>query len=70
VIELPRALLWDYVEAPRDEIWRLQRLAEFFPGYGRDRASVAALYRRRAELRVPSEIRELIEIYARCHGVA
>lgn len=65
MIEVPRELLWDYAEAPADELWRLQRLADFFPRYGRARAAVRALYARRQELRLPPEVRELIELYER-----
>lgn len=70
VIPVPPELVWDYPEAPADELWRLQRVAEFFPLYGRQRATIAALYRRRDELRVPPETKELIAMYARRIGVA
>jgi hypothetical protein len=65
MIEVPPELLWDYAEAPRDELWRLQRIADYFPRYGRDRATVEALHRRRSGLRIPPEIVELIDIYHR-----
>jgi hypothetical protein len=64
MIELPKAIVWDYAEAPRDELWRLQRLADFFPHYGRDRTSVRALTQRLAELKIPPEVAELIKMYA------
>jgi hypothetical protein len=64
MIELPRELLWDYQNPPADELWRLQRLADFFPQFGRDRASVRALMRRLPELKVPPEVAELIRLYA------
>ena len=63
MIEVPRGLLWNYAEAPVDELWRLQRRADFFPRCGRDRASVEALHARRYALRLPPEVRELIELY-------
>ena len=65
MVVVPRELLWDYAEAPPDEGWRLQRLADFFPRFGRDRATVEALHAHRAALRIPPEIRELIELYHR-----
>lgn len=68
-ITVPRALCWDYPRPPEDELWRLQRIAEFFPQFGRTRRTIAALFRRRAELRVPDEVKELIAIYARRLGV-
>jgi len=69
MIPVPREIVWDYPEAPPDEGWRLQRLAEFFPHFGRDRATVEALYGNLGRLRVPDEIKELIAIYARRLGV-
>lgn len=69
MIDVPREIVWDYPQAPADEDWRLQRLAEFFPHFGRDPATVEALYRHRERLRVPDEIKELIALYARRLGV-
>lgn len=62
-VEVPPELLWDYREPPADPMWRLQRIAEWFPAFGRERATVAQLYARRRDLRVPPEVRTLIEIY-------
>jgi hypothetical protein len=62
-VHVPPELLWDYRVPPEDPIWRLQRIAEWFPAFGRDRATVAQLYAHRGELRVPPEVRALIEIY-------
>lgn len=62
-VQVPPEPLWDYREAPADPLWRLQRIAEWFPAFGRDRATVAQLYARRGDLRVPPEVRALIEIY-------
>ncbi len=64
MIELPKEIVWDYQEPPQDELWRLRRLADFFPQFGRDRASVRGLMRRLPELRVPPEVAELIRLYA------
>ena len=64
MIALPKEIVWDYPEPPHDEMWRLQRLADFFPHHGRDRDSVRALLRRLPELKVPPEVAELIRLYA------
>jgi hypothetical protein len=64
MVEVPREILWDYEEPPHDELWRLQRLADFFPQFGRDRASVRTLVRRLPGLRMPPEVAELIRLYA------
>lgn len=63
LIPIPDELVWDYPNAPEDQLWRLQRIAEWFPAYGRDRRTVRALYERRDELRIPNEVRELIGMY-------
>lgn len=63
MIEVPKDLLWDYKEAPEDILWRLQRIADFFPLYGRDHKTVAALYAHRDELRLDPATRALIETY-------
>ena len=70
MIELPPEIVWDYPEAPRDELWRLRRLAEFFPQFGRDVPSVTALYLRRHELGAPPDLIELVEMYARAWRIA
>ncbi len=62
-VEIPPELVWDYRTPPEDPIWRLQRIAEWFPAFGRDRATVAQLYDFRNTLRIPPEVRKLIEIY-------
>ena len=33
MIAVPKPILWDYREAPDDLLWRLQRIADFFPRY-------------------------------------
>jgi hypothetical protein len=69
MVSIPREIVWDYPEPPPDDLWRLQRIADFFPHFGRDAATVAALHRRVDDLRVPPEVRALIAIYARQLGV-
>ena len=63
-VDVPARLLWDYDVAPEDELWRLQRIIDFFPTYGRDRVTRAALVRRLDELRAPPEVKELVRLYA------
>jgi hypothetical protein len=63
LVDIPTELVWDYREPPADQAWRLQRIAEWFPAFGRDRSTVALLYAHRTELNVPPEIRSLIELY-------
>jgi hypothetical protein len=66
-VEVPKDILWDHRVAPADLNWRLQRLADFFPRYGRDRATVALLYAHRHELKLDPATLALIEEYERAH---
>jgi len=68
VITVPKEILWDYREAPDDLLWRLQRIADFFPRYGRDRETVALLFENRNRLRLEPATRTLIEEYHRAHA--
>lgn len=63
MIEVPREILWDYQEAPEDLLWRLQRLADFFPLYGCDRETVRLLHAHRDRLKLDEATRALIEAY-------
>ncbi len=65
MIRIPEELLWDHREPPKDLLWRLQRIADFFPQYGRDRDTVEALYAHRDQLRLDLPTRALIEAYHR-----
>ncbi len=62
-IDVPEELLWDYKDAPDDLIWRLQRIADFFPAYGTDRETVELLYQYRDRLRLEEGKYRLIGIY-------
>jgi hypothetical protein len=62
-VNVPQELLWDYRVPPEDPMWRLQRIADWFPAFVRDRETVAQLYAHREALKVPPEVRALIEIY-------
>jgi hypothetical protein len=62
-VDIPPELVWDYPAAPDDLLWRLQRLADWFPAYGRDRRTVALLYEHLGSLRAPPEVRTLIGLY-------
>ena len=64
-IRIPEELLWDYREAPDDLLWRLQRIVDFFPLYGRDKKTVRALYDNLRKLRTDETTRLLIEEYKR-----
>ena len=63
MIQIPRDILWDYHEPPEDLLWRLQRIADFFPMYGRERETVALLYAHRDQLKLDRPTRALIEEY-------
>ena len=63
VIKVPKALLWDYKEAPADNLWRLQRLADFFPRWGNDKNTVAELYKNIKKLKVDIGTKALIKVY-------
>lgn len=62
-IDIPKELLWDYTNAPDDLLWRLQRIADFFPAYGTDRETVQLLFEHRDKLRLEEGRLRLIEIY-------
>ena len=63
MIEVPREILWDYEKAPEDVEWRLQRIADFFPLYGRDPATIALLYEYRHQLKLDQATLAMIEAY-------
>lgn len=63
MIHVPTELLWDYDEAPEELLWRLQRIADFFPLYGKDRETVELLHAHRGQLRLDGATRTLIEEY-------
>ena len=62
-INIPEELLWDYKTPPDDILWRLQRIADFFPAYGTDRETVALLYKHRDKLKLEEGKYKLIAIY-------
>jgi hypothetical protein len=71
MIEVPKEILWDYQEPPEDLLWRLQRIADFFPLYGRDKETVGLLFNHRNQLKLDNATRLLIEQYQRAsHGVS
>ena len=63
MIEVPREILWDYETAPEDIGWRLQRIADFFPLYGKDPATITLLYEHRDRLKLDRATLALIEAY-------
>ncbi len=62
-IKIPKELLWDYRQPPDKLIWKLQRIADFFPAYGTDRESVKLLFEYREILKLDHGKRRLIELY-------
>lgn len=62
-VEIPRELLWDYTETPDDLLWRLQRIADFFPAYGTDRETVDLLFENRDRLKLDEGKHKLIGLY-------
>ncbi len=65
MVEVPKDILWDYDEPPEDLLWRLQRIADFFPLYGRERETVMLLFSYRDRLNLDDATRLLIEEYHR-----
>ncbi len=62
-VKVPKELLWDYKEPPDDILWRLQRIADFFPAYGTDRDTVELLFKYRDRLKLEEGKYKLIELY-------
>jgi hypothetical protein len=62
-IQIPKELLWDYKEPPDDLLWRLQRIADFFPAYGTDRETVKLLWKHRNQLKLEEGTNKLIVLY-------
>lgn len=63
MIPVPKEILWDYLEPPEDLLWRLQRIADFFPRFGKDREAVALLYAYRDRLKLDVPTKVMIEAY-------
>ena len=63
MVDIPAELLWDYTEPPEDILWRLQRIADFFPAYGTDRNTVMLLFKHRDTLKLEAGKYRLIGIY-------
>ena len=63
MVIVPRELVWDYSEPPTELLWRLQRIADFFPAYGSDREIVGLLFDHLAELDVEEGKSRLIVLY-------
>ncbi len=62
-IRIPKELLWDYKEPPKDLLWRLQRIADFFPAYGTEREVVRLLFEHREKLKLEGGTYKLIGLY-------
>ena len=71
MIQVPKEFWWDNQEPPVDLLWRLQRIADFFPLYGREKQTVELLFPYRKQLKLDDPTRTLIEEYHRAwHGEA
>ncbi len=62
-VHIPKELLWDYKEPPDDLLWRLQRIADFFPAYGTERETVGLLFKYRNRLKLETGKYKLIALY-------
>ena len=62
-VQIPKELLWDYREPPDDLLWRLQRIADFFPAYGTERETVKLLFKYRDKLKLEAGTYRLIALY-------
>ena len=63
MVIVPRELVWDYSEPPTELLWRLQRIADFFPAYGSDRETVRLLFDHLSDLEVEEGKSRLIALY-------
>ncbi|MCJ7684759.1 MAG: hypothetical protein MUO68_10760 [Desulfobacteraceae bacterium] len=63
MVIVPKELVWDYSEPPRSLLWRLQRIADFFPAYGSDRETVRLLFDHLSDLEVEEGKSRLIALY-------
>ncbi len=64
-IPISKEIVWDYAEPPHDMLWRLRRIAMFFPAYGDDPTTVRKLYEHLDELGIDQERRITIATYRR-----
>lgn len=62
-VHIPPELLWDYREPPDDILWKLQRIADFFPQYGTDRETVELLFEYKDKLKLEEGKAKLITLY-------
>lgn len=62
-LSIPKELVWDYKKPPDDLLWRLQRIADFFPAYGTDKKTVQLLFKYRDNLKLEEGKYKLICIY-------
>lgn len=62
-VKIPAELLWDYREPPDDFLWKLQRIADFFPMYGTDKETVNLLFEYKDKLKIEEGKYKLICLY-------
>ena len=56
-------ITWDYKNPPKNILWKLQRIADFFPAYGTERETINALFKHRDSLQMEKGKYKLIKIY-------
>lgn len=61
--DIPKELVWDYKEPPMELLWRLQRIADFFPVFGTDRKTVELLFDHLGSLQLEEGKSRLIAMY-------
>lgn len=62
-VRVPKELLWDYKKPPQNLLWRLQRIADFFPAFGTEREVVELLYKHWDKLKMERGMYKLIALY-------
>jgi hypothetical protein len=62
-LEIPKEYVWDYKKPIDDLMWKLQRIAMFFPSIGTDKETIDLLYEKRDELKMEEGKYILIGLY-------
>ncbi len=59
-----KEIFWEYKKIPdKKSIEYLQRIAQFFPLYGRDKETIYELHKNLNILNIPQEKKKLIKVY-------
>ncbi len=62
-VRISKELLWDYRTPPANLLWRLQRIADFFPAVGTEKEVVELLFKHRDALKLERGTNQLIALY-------